>query len=413
MSTRPPPSQDPPPSRPPGSSRPPRTARAKRTGALLRLTGTAIIVPPTCACCGEPAGSTEPIRAGSSELFVGYCEECARHLGTERTRKLAGGIASGLLGIALAAALPLSPYPSSALTLALLALGGALLPILAVALWPRVPAQGHLTVGPAVRFRRAGELVAASDRWALELARANDLKRERTSFEERRISASMLPALVIAPLLALGVRELASPVVRIVNLTSEVMIVILDGRTVARVEPTSLESPTAGTELRVASGPHEISALSLDGRVLERASVTVAAGRPHLFAPASAGFCFWLETQTYGRNDRGEEALKREPLDGPPSFWALPGNLGGFFLPAPAVGSAERRLTGGAVTVLRQGPCEAGSVSGAPERANASSESSAGVNAERDRFGLVKEDAELAPEEHAADGVVNEPAERD
>jgi hypothetical protein len=334
--------------------------RAKRTGALLRLTDIALIVPPSCACCGEPAASTEPVRAGSSELFVGYCEDCARHLGTERTRKLAGGIASGLLGIALAAALPLAPRPSSALAVAALAFVGALLPILAVALWPRVPGGGHATVGPAVRFRRAGELVAANDRWALELSRANDLPRERTSFDEHRISLPMLPALVVAPLLALGVRELASPVVRVVNLTTEAMTVLVDGRVFARVEPTSLESPSAGAEIRVASGSHELSARAPDGRVLEQAFVTVVAGRSHLFAPASTGFCFWLETQSYGRNERGEEAVKREPLDGPPSFWALPANLGGFFLPAPALGSAESRLTGGAVTVLRQGPCEGG-----------------------------------------------------
>jgi hypothetical protein len=317
-------------------------------------------VPPSCACCGETAASTEPVRAAGTELFVGYCEDCAGHLGTERTRKLAGGIASGLLGVALALSLPLSSRPLPAPVLAALAFVGALLPIVAVALWPRVPGRGHATVGPSVRFRRKGELVAANDRWARELARANDVKRERTSFDEHRISVAMLPALVVAPLLALGMRELTSPVVRVVNLTSEALTVHLDGRPLARVEPTSLESPSAGTELRVPSGPHQLMARAQDGRVLEQAHVTVVAGRPHLFAPASSGFCFWLETRTYGRGEgSAEETMKREPLDGPPSFWALPANLGGFFLPAPAVGSAESRLTGGAVTVLRQGPCDA------------------------------------------------------
>jgi hypothetical protein len=333
--------------------------RAKRAGALLYLKGPGIIVPPSCACCGETASATEPVRAGGSELFIGYCEECAGHLGVERTRKLAGGIASGLLGVALALALPLSPRPLSARELAALVVLGALLPLLAVALWPRVPGRGHATVGPAVRFRRPGELVAANDRWALELARENDVKRERTIFSEHRLSVTMLPALVVAPLLALGVRELASPVVRIVNLTSEVLTVAVDGRPVARVEPTSLESPSAGTEVRVSSGPHALAARAPNGRLLEEAQVTVLAGRPHLFAPASTGFCFWLETRSYGRGERGNAAeLKRELLEGPPSFWALPADLGGFFLPAPAVGSAESRLTGGVVTVLRQGPCD-------------------------------------------------------
>jgi hypothetical protein len=316
-------------------------------------------VPPTCACCGETAAATDPVRAAGTELFVGYCEECAGHLGAERTRKLAGGVASALLGVALALSLPLSPRPLPALSLAALAFAGALLPIVAVALWPRVPGRGHTTVGPSVRFRRKGELVAASDRWARELARANDVKFERTSFDEHRISLAMLPALVVAPLLALGMRELTSPIVRVVNLTSEALTVHVDGRELGRVEPTSLESPSAGRELRVPSGPHQLVARGPDGSVLEQAHVTVLAGRPHLFAPASSGFCFWLETRTYGRGEDGvEEAMKRERLDGPPSFWALPANLGGFFLPPPAVGSAESRLTGGAVTVLRQGPCD-------------------------------------------------------
>jgi hypothetical protein len=155
------------------------------------------------------------------------------------------------------------------------------------------------------------------------------------------------------------VRELASPVVRVVNLTTDALTIDVDGRRVARVEPTSLESPSAGTELRVPSGPHELTARAPDGRVLEQAYVTVIAGRPHLFAPASVGFCFWLETRSYGRDERdGASPVTREPLEGPPSFWPLPANLGGFFLPAPAVESQETRLTGGALTVLRQAPCE-------------------------------------------------------
>jgi hypothetical protein len=348
------------PSRPPLSSRPPPSStRAKRDGALVRLEGTGLIVPPSCACCGETAASTDLVRSAGTELFVGYCEDCAGHLGAERTRKLAGGVASALLGVALALSLPLSARPLSAPSLAVLAFLGALVPVVAVALWPRVPARGHATVGPSVRFRRKGELVAANDRWARELARANEVKHERTSYDEHRVSVAMLPALVVAPLLALAMRELTSPIVRVVNLTSEPFTVHVDGRHLARVEPTSLESPSAGTVLRVPSGARELSARAPDGRVLEEARVTVVAGRPHLFAPASAGFCFWIETRTYGRGDGdSEEAVKRERLDGPPSFWALPANLGGFFLPAPAAGSAESRLTGGTVTVLRQGPCD-------------------------------------------------------
>ncbi|HEX6272717.1 MAG TPA: hypothetical protein VFZ53_06755, partial [Polyangiaceae bacterium] len=84
--------------------------------------------------------------------------------------------------------------------------------------------------------------------------------------------------------------------------------------------------------------------------------VTVAAGREHLFAPASEGFCFWLESTGYGRS--GERRAEREPLEGPPHFWALPNELGGWFAAAPEAAVAETRWTGGTVTVLRQAPCD-------------------------------------------------------
>ena len=103
------------------------------------------------------------------------------------------------------------------------------------------------------------------------------------------------------------------------------------------------------------AGLHTLVARDPEGREIERERVEVRAGRPHLFAPASAGHCFWLETREYGRDAVTEVA--REPLEGPPYFWALPQNLGGWFLPAPEATKSEARLTGGAVTVLRQGPC--------------------------------------------------------
>jgi hypothetical protein len=277
-------------------------------------------------------------------------------VGAERARKLAGGIASMLLGLGLAFALPLSPRPVPPVALAALTLLGALLPIGVVALWPRRPGRGHTAEGPAVRAVSEDQLLAANDRWAGEFARANALGRERATFRESRISLGMLPGPVLAPLLAVLAYGTTSPVMRVINLSGERIRLEVDGTRVADVDPTSVESPAAGVELHISVGRHELVARGPSGELVERTPVTIQSGRAHLFAPGSNGYCFWLETSGYGRSQA--PAITREPLGGTAHFWSLPENLGGWFLPAPAAALAEARLTGGVVTVLRQAPCE-------------------------------------------------------
>jgi hypothetical protein len=331
---------------------------ARRAGSLVRLAGSGLIVPPSCACCGEPAARSELLRSSGRryELIIGYCEDCSSHVGAERARKLAGGIGSMLLGLGLAFALPLSPRPVPPVALAALTLLGALLPIGVVALWPRRPGRGHAAEGPAVRALSEDQLLVANDRWAAEFARNNDLGRERATFRESRISLGMLPGPVLAPLLAVLAYGTTSPVIRVINLSGERIQLEVDGTHVADVDPTSVESPAAGVELRISVGRHELVARGPSGELLERTPVTIQSGRAHLFAPGSNGFCFWLETSGYGRSQA--PAITREPLGGTAHFWSLPENLGGWFLPAPAAALAEARLTGGVVTVLRQAPCE-------------------------------------------------------
>lgn len=323
----------------------------------MRLAGPGLIVPPNCACCGEPAAGSDAVRSpGGTELFVGYCDECLRHAGAEGAKSLAGGMASLLLGLSLALALPLAPDPLPTALASAVAFAGALIPLALIAFLPRVPGRGHAAVGPAVRFVGEGELICANDRWGVELARQNGAAREAVLFRERRLSFLLLVPAVLAPALSFVVEHLASPVLRVVNVSGEPLSLEVDGRARARVESTSLESSSAGVELRVATGRHELVARGARGNVVERASVAVVAGRPHLFAPASAGHCFWLETRGYGRGDPGETT--RERLVGPPHFWPLPAKLGGWFQPVPDAALADDRLTGGRVTVLRQGPCD-------------------------------------------------------
>lgn len=316
------------------------------------------LVPASCACCGEPAtrGSLTRARAGSG-LIVGYCDDCTAHVGREATRALAGVVASSLLGGGLALSLPFADRPPSITTLSLLVLVAALVPVLIVVLWPRRPAPGHSADGPAARFLSDGVLLCANDRYAAEIARANAVKHELATFRERRFAAWLL---VPAPLcMAAGVATLviSSPLVRVVNLGTERVTIDVDGRRIAAVDPTSVENASAGAEVRITAGEHELVARTATGREVERAHVRVEGGRPHLFAPGSEGYCFWLESAEYGRGRTS--APLREPLEGTSHFWVLPAELGGFFRPVPEQARAETRLTGGTVTMLRQAPCGA------------------------------------------------------
>ncbi|HEV8547526.1 MAG TPA: hypothetical protein VGQ57_00840, partial [Polyangiaceae bacterium] len=174
-------------------------------------------------------------------------------------------------------------------------------------------------------------------------------------FRERRLAWSLLAVPPLTAALGTATLAVTSPLVRVVNLSPERISVEVDGRALVDVDSTSVESASAGNELRVSAGSHELVARAPGGRVIESAQVQVQGGRAHLFAPGSEGYCFWLESAEYGRGH--SEGTRRDPLEGPPHFWVLPSDLGGWFRPVPEQARAEARLTGGTVTVLRQAPC--------------------------------------------------------
>jgi hypothetical protein len=317
-----------------------------------------VIVPSACACCGSEAAQSDVARqgSGSKEIIVGYCDDCRRHQGSARVRRLAGALASALVGLSFVMIFPLAWPPLSGLALALLTFAGALLPVIVVTWWPRSARPGHAADGPAVRFVERGALLCADERWGTELARLNGVTRRLAPWRESRFSFAMLAGPLVAPPLALVALNAASPVVRVVNVTGDQLVVEVDGARRANLAPTSVESPMAGAELRMSVGEHELVARGLDGRILERARATVESGRAHLFAPASEGHCFFLESIRYGR--AAPRSTERRVLEGPPHFWSLPADLGGWFSPPPEATTAETRWTGGTITVLRQAPCE-------------------------------------------------------
>jgi hypothetical protein len=326
---------------------------------LVGVEPAGVLVPPACACCGSEAARSDLARLGSgaSEIIVGYCDDCRRHQGMARARRLSGALASGLVGLAFVVVLPLASPALPALALAGVALAAALVPVVVVVFWPSRLRPGHTSDGPAVRFVSNGELLCADERWGAELARLNGGTRRLAPWREARFSFALLAPALVAPPLALVALNAASPIVRVVNLSGDEIVVEVDGTRRAKLAPTSVESPSAGAELRISVGGHDLVARALDGRVLEQTRALVESGRAHLFAPASEGHCFFGESAGYGRS--GERLAEREPLEGPPHFWSLPNDLGGWFSAPPEAAIAETRWTGGTVKVLRHAPCEA------------------------------------------------------
>jgi hypothetical protein len=323
-------------------------------GARVRFTGESSAAPQECACCREPASRADKVAAGAREFFFGSCDACLRHHGSVRTERLAVFVASGVLGATLASALPLVPRGGSPWVIVFIALG-VFLPAALGALRRKRPPPGHAARGPAVRARGA-ELECANPEIARALAELNGASVTPAHFRESRLDSRVFLHLLWTPLLAWFVFDHTRPVVRVVNLTGDPITIDVDGARVLSVAPTSVESPSAGAELRVAAGARRFVVRRENGEPVAEDEVEVKLGQLHLFAPGSAAYCFWLEESAVGQ--RGTGVTGRTPLTGPPYFWVLPHDLGGFFAPAPASALAEGALSGGVITVLRQAPCD-------------------------------------------------------
>jgi len=151
--------------------------------------------------------------------------------------------------------------------------------------------------------------------------------------------------------------------VRVLNLGDEPFALWVDGRRLARVEPSSGESPRAGVELVLPAGERQLRVVSeLDGRQLFAGAERVRGGSPHLFVPISGGYCFYLEQRSYG--DSGAEpgpstplpSSESEPLPRDTSFWLLPDGIR-LFVPNPQPGPLQ--TSGGTLASLRQRRCSA------------------------------------------------------
>lgn len=227
--------------------------------------------------------------------------------------------ASGLtLGLSAAAVLPLLLPWRGQLLLSLLAMLLSLLPGLGLLVaWRR---QGWSSVG-ALHVSRLGTAAAA---------------------------VALLSGLAVLPMFNLYRGQ-----VRVLNHGDEPFVLWVDGKRVARVEPSSGESALAGAWLTLPAGERELRVVSeSSAKELFRARQLVQGGSPHLFAPQSSGYCFTIERRGYGgARDEPEDAV---PLDGQNPFWVLPDGIS-WFTPNPEPGPLQ--TSGGTLSCLRQKRC--------------------------------------------------------
>ena len=161
------------------------------------------------------------------------------------------------------------------------------------------------------------------------------------------LAIALMSGLALAPLFAMYRGQ-----VRILNHGDEPFALLVDGKRVARVEPSSGESALAGVELTVPAGERELRVVAeSDGRVLFSAREVVEGGRSHLFAPLSAGYCFTLERRGYGD---AKTEVDRQELSGANPFWVVPDGIS-WFAPSPEPGPFQ--TSGGTLSCLRQKRC--------------------------------------------------------
>jgi hypothetical protein len=234
--------------------------------------------------------------------------------GTLRLTVAAAGL---VLGLSAAAVLPLLlPWQGQA-SLAGLALLLALLPCTGFVLAQR---RGFAKSTP----------IGASRLWTVAAA------------------VALVSALAVVPMFNLYRGQ-----VRVLNHGDEPFTFWVDGKRVARVEPSSGESALAGAWLTLPAGERDLRVVGeSSGRELFRARELVQGGTPHLFAPLSAGYCFTIEQRGYGAAK--DQTLDSVPLAGDNPFWALPDGIS-WFTPNPEPGPLQ--TSGGTLSCLRQKRC--------------------------------------------------------
>jgi hypothetical protein len=323
-----------------------------------------LVVPLGCASCGAATSRARLlVGPGKRELFVPYCGGCLDRIARADTAAFSVVLASGLLSAGLAVAFPML-WPHAPLWLhAAATLAFAFSPYVLIYVlskgrpWPS-------SAWPSVRLWRERELVCDRRDFAEELAARSGLG--VSSRRELRLARGAAPWL--APLLGVALAVTSHvwqhPALRVLNLTGTSLWLSVDGGEPIAIEPSTIESPFAGLSLRVPRGTRTLLVKSASGELVAQVTAALDPGHEHLFAPGSAGECFWIESTGYGKEHHHEV----HPLVSASRFWRLDVAVDTWFVPSPAA-HTDGRSTGGTLTALRHAPCErAPIVPGMPAR---------------------------------------------
>lgn len=310
-----------------------------------------VVMPAGCAACGaDTIRVTQLTRAGHETLLVPHCEGCLERGARNETTALSAGLLACLAAIGGSLAFPLA-WPLAGLGLHLAsATALALVPALAGA---ALLAAGGRIATRSVRWMRRGELACRSGEFARELGRQSGMVvTRRRAFDVSLHPLSAL-ALSLAVVLSCFSHYLHHPRLLVVNLSGERLWLNVDGREMAAIEPTLGESPGAGLALRVPRGAHHLTASNGGGQVVSDAVVRFQSWREHVYAPASEGHCFWLESTGYGR----ERQRRVVPLASESRFWQLEPSIDIWFAAAPEPAESDTRSSGGVLTAIRYASC--------------------------------------------------------
>ena len=146
------------------------------------------------------------------------------------------------------------------------------------------------------------------------------------------------------------------PRLLIVNTGTNDVVLWIDNKPSLRISPTTTENPSAGRWQRLVPGTHALHVFMLpEGTLGDGRTVSFDHGATYLYAPVDSEQCFWLQQRAYGRARLHGPSLRILPAS--QKFWALPGDIDGWFVRLPTPDLPDRTSSGGVRRVVRQGRC--------------------------------------------------------
>jgi hypothetical protein len=189
------------------------------------------------------------------------------------------------------------------------------------------------------------------------LARFRAIVRERLAGTERRRRTTIVVALAV--LVVGAVMTTSGPDVmvelRLLDASGAPLTVSIDGGKPVFLPNVAVETPDAGTRIRLWPGRHELVATAADGTRIDVRTERFVGGGTYLYVPVSTEQCFWVQHDAYGEAKAVLPPLVE--LEAGRAFYRLPGDIDAWFVPNPPPSTVDRRSSGGTRTAVRMARC--------------------------------------------------------